>query len=97
MVYHVNTHGSLCTTFDISATCQTMVFGDAGGSLCILDSMWEISITEFWAATVLVAIGNQKKNIDGETIHQSGNLCSAVMLQVVMFYSYGVNCVVKGR
>ncbi|XP_027041539.1 PAN2-PAN3 deadenylation complex catalytic subunit PAN2-like isoform X1 [Pocillopora damicornis] len=32
MVYHVNTHGSLCTTFDISATCQTMVFGDAGGN-----------------------------------------------------------------
>ena len=35
MVYHVNTHGTLCTTFDISATCQAMVFGDAGGNLCI--------------------------------------------------------------
>lgn len=69
MVYHVNTHGSLCTTFDISATCQTMVFGDAGGSLCILDPMWEISITELWAATVLIAIniGNQEKKIDVET------------------------------
>ena len=33
MVYHVNTHGTLCTTFDISATCQAMVFGDAGGNL----------------------------------------------------------------
>ena len=31
MVYQVNTQGTLCTTFDISATCQSMVFGDAGG------------------------------------------------------------------
>ena len=31
MVYQVNTHGTLCTAFDISATCQSMVFGDAGG------------------------------------------------------------------
>ncbi|XP_073238938.1 PAN2-PAN3 deadenylation complex catalytic subunit PAN2-like [Porites lutea] len=32
MVYQVNTQGTLCTTFDISATCQSMVFGDAGGN-----------------------------------------------------------------
>lgn len=43
-----------------------------------------------------VAIGNQEKKLMVKH-HQSGNLCSAVMLQVVMFYSYGVNCVVKVR
>ena len=59
-----------------------MVFGDAGGSLCILDPMWEISITEFWAATVLVAIGNQEKNIDGET---------SLIWQPV-FSSYATSC-----
>ena len=36
MVYQVNTHGALCTTFDISATCQSMVFGDAGGIQFVL-------------------------------------------------------------
>lgn len=35
-----------------------MVFGDVGGSLCILDFMWEISIIEFWVVIVLVVIGN---------------------------------------
>ena len=51
MVYHVNTHGTLCTTFDISATCQAMVFGDAGGNLCneILKPLngWLQACTEF--------------------------------------------------
>ena len=36
MVYQVNTHGALCTTFDISAACQSMVFGDAGGIQFVL-------------------------------------------------------------
>lgn len=33
MVYQVNTHGALCSTFDISSTCQFIVFGDAGGNM----------------------------------------------------------------
>ena len=31
LVYHVNTQGNICTTFDISPTCQAIVFGDSGG------------------------------------------------------------------
>ncbi|XP_020628077.1 PAB-dependent poly(A)-specific ribonuclease subunit PAN2-like [Orbicella faveolata] len=45
MVYHVNTHGTLCTTFDISATCQAMVFGDAGGNTHLWGDTQEKEVT----------------------------------------------------
>lgn len=45
MVYQVNTHGALCTTFDISATCQSMVFGDAGGNFHLWGDTQQKEIT----------------------------------------------------
>ena len=36
LLYQVNLHGSICTAFDISSTCEVIVFGDSGGESKII-------------------------------------------------------------
>ncbi|XP_066994616.1 PAN2-PAN3 deadenylation complex catalytic subunit PAN2 [Anabrus simplex] len=37
-LYQINTGGSMCLAFDVSSSCQCMIFGDAGGSLHLYTS-----------------------------------------------------------
>lgn len=46
-LYHFNSEGSLCLTFDVSSTCQALAFGDTGGYIHLFCNAPEMTFNPF--------------------------------------------------